>query len=255
MKNLLLITALSISLFCSPPRKIPADQEALFRRGGVPLYERYQNDSKYYKTPEDYSSEAIEQNIGKLRSRQMNTYQKTDIWLSLAMSKYRDQIEGKDIAIISDLKPWYATFALEYGGVPIILEYAYPKDIDPRITIISVQDFIKEPRRFDIIISISSVEHDGLGRYGEPLNPNGDIEIMEVFKNMLRKDGLLFLAVPVCKDTLFFNKGRTYGKKWHPLLLKGWEKLDSFGFQESDYNRAPRKGVKHKPVFVLTPKK
>lgn len=44
---------------------------------------------------------------------------------------------------------------------------------------------------FDVVMSISTFEHDGLGRYGDPLNPNGDIIAMRSTRRLL-KPGQVF---------------------------------------------------------------
>jgi hypothetical protein len=40
---------------------------------------------------------------------------------------------------------------------------------------------------FDLVLSMSSFEHDGLGRYGDPLNPNGDIMAMRSTRRLLKQ--------------------------------------------------------------------
>ncbi len=49
----------------------------------------------------------------------------------------------------------------------------------------------------DRALSLSSFDHDGLGRYGDPINPIGDLVAMETVKQDLRSDGLLFLTIPI----------------------------------------------------------
>ena len=183
----------------------------------------------------------------------MNIFGHTDIWLALALSKYKHSIEDGSIGIFSAIKPWYASFAIEYGGHPFSLEYILPRSIDPRVHIRTVDDYRRSPQKFDAIISISTIQHDGLGRYNDPLKADGDQIAMDTFKAMLYPGGYLFLSVPVCKDSLMFNATRTYGKVALPLLFKGWKIVDSFGFSESDFTKNPKKGFKHEPVFVLTP--
>ena len=78
---------------------------------------------------------------------------------------------------------------------------------------------------FDVIISITSVDHDGLGeqrhvlyvlqkrcwyvfsvpgRYGDPISPDGDLMTVRDFKLMLKPNGLnrLILSVPIGQDLL-----------------------------------------------------
>ena len=86
---------------------------------------------------------------------------------------------------------------------------------------------------FDAAFSISSFEHDGLGRYGDPINPDGDLQAMEKTKRMLKPGGLLLLAVPVGCDVIVWNAHRIYGPKRLARLLEGWDILDAFGFNQS----------------------
>jgi hypothetical protein len=38
------------------------------------------------------------------------------------------------------------------------------------------------------------VEHDGLGRYGDPINPFGDLESIARARCLLKHGGILFLG-------------------------------------------------------------
>lgn len=42
-----------------------------------------------------------------------------------------------------------------------------------------------------------SFDHDGLGRYGDPLNPTADLQAMQTVQQVLYDGGLLFLTVPI----------------------------------------------------------
>ncbi|MCH9811984.1 DUF268 domain-containing protein [bacterium] len=242
----------TLPLLCAnSSQKIPKDQIGAFARG-APYSDHHANLSRLDKVVNDYTEEAIDMHLANIDARQMNIYAKTDIWLSLALAKYRDNIEGKEVAVWYDLQPWYCAFVLTYGGIPTAFD-KFTDDIDPRVNVLTPEQFIANPKRFDAIIAVSFLEHEGLGRYGEPQNKNGDLIAMQVFKNMLKKDGLLFIAVPVCKDHLAGNVYRTYGEKLLPELLSGWKVLNSFGHQKSDFKRKHKKGVHHKPIFVLSP--
>jgi len=97
-------------------------------------------------------------------------------------------------------------------------------------------------------------------RYGDPLNPNGDIMRMKKLHGLVRPDGLLFLGVPVGVDVLEFNAHRIYGPKRFPLLIQGWNLVATFGTplkeafqQSSDYLLQPLHVLTHKQT-VLKPK-
>lgn len=54
------------------------------------------------------------------------------------------------------------------------------------------------------------VEHVGLGRYGDPLNANGDLKAIAELKRVLAPGGDLLFVVPVGKPKVAFNAHRVY---------------------------------------------
>jgi len=54
------------------------------------------------------------------------------------------------------------------------------------------------------------VEHVGLGRYGDPLDPLGDIRAMAELTRVLASGGSLFFVVPVGRPRVCFNAHRIY---------------------------------------------
>ena len=60
------------------------------------------------------------------------------------------------------------------------LDYVQITSTDPRITTTTPdrfrRDFLEgKMAKFDAVLSFSSLEHSGLGRYGDPLDPFGDL--------------------------------------------------------------------------------
>ena len=98
-------------------------------------------------------------------------------------------------------------------------------------------DLVNSPPSFDLIVSYSGIEHDGLGRYGDPINPNGDVSALREMWLVTEPAGLLFLAVPcagskVQPETMipiWGNKKihilqhRAYGAERYVRLLVGWD--------------------------------
>lgn len=54
------------------------------------------------------------------------------------------------------------------------------------------------------------VEHIGLGRYGEPLDPQGDLQAMAELKRVLASGGDLLFVAPVGRPRIVFNAHRIY---------------------------------------------
>lgn len=181
------------------------------------------------KTPIMHSKEMVNQFIEQIRQRKTFYYGIADTWLYQALAKY--SIKDKTVAIFGSTKPIYESVCLYFGGTPITIEYNKWTSDHPNLQCITPDEYEKNPILFDAAFSISSFEHDGLGRYGDPINPWADIETMQKVKKMLKPNGLLFLAVPVGKDCVVWNAHRIYGKHRLPLLLQGWEPVDFFGLK------------------------
>ncbi len=74
-------------------------------------------------------------------------------------------------------------------------------------------DLMKLPFAADSVESIScmhTVEHIGLGRYGDPIDPNGDIKAIEELKRVVARGGSLLFVTPVGKPIIEFNAHRIY---------------------------------------------
>lgn len=196
-----------------------------------------------------YSEKTVNYYLNQIKFRnQGDSYGWTDTWLYNVLD--RNDIKGQRVAIIGSIKPWYESVCLHYGGIPTTLEYNVITPEDKRLTMIPISEATKYPP-FDAAISISTYEHDGLGRYGDPIDPNGDLKAMKWLKSIVKKDGLLFLAVPTGKDKLVWNAHRKYGEIRLPYLIDGWEMIDQEGFDETLFQRDDGQSGVYQPVFVL----
>ena len=67
-------------------------------------------------------------------------------------------------------------------------------------------DFVEA---FDIIVSYSSIEHAGLGRFGDAMHPWGDLVTMARAWCLIKPGGIAVIAVPTAKkDTIEYNAHR-----------------------------------------------
>lgn len=55
-----------------------------------------------------------------------------------------------------------------------------------------------------------TVEHVGLGRYGDPIDPDGDLKAISELKRVLAPNGNLLFVVPIGKPKIQFNAHRIY---------------------------------------------
>jgi SAM-dependent methyltransferase len=74
----------------------------------------------------------------------------------------------------------------------------------------------------DSLSCMHTIEHLGLGRYGDPLDPKADLTASEELKRVLAKDGNLYIVTPVGKPKIAFNAHRIYS---YEQVLKMFEGL------------------------------
>ncbi len=67
-----------------------------------------------------------------------------------------------------------------------------------------------EEGSLDSLSCMHVVEHIGLGRYGDPLDVDGDIKAIEELKRVLSVGGNLLFVVPIGKPKIMFNAHRIY---------------------------------------------
>ncbi len=237
--------------FCVPPTDIPPHLLDSYTRGGtIPIKKWYIDGSYSDKSPRIFAKSEIDLLIKKAYRKENNYYGETDAYLYEALENF--PIANKEVAILGSVEPWYESVVIAYGGRPTTIEYNKIETDDDRLSIMTVEEYQKNPKKFDIVISISSIEHDGLGRYGDPIHPNADLLTMQNIKNkMLKNDGILIVAVPVGQDCLCWNAHRIYGPIRLPILFRGWKILGAFGFHSANFNRDLGEGS-HQPVFCLS---
>lgn len=57
---------------------------------------------------------------------------------------------------------------------------------------------------------LHTIEHIGLGRYGEAIDPQGDLKAIKELQRVVKKGGDLLIAVPIGRPRLRFNAHRIY---------------------------------------------
>ncbi len=242
-------SALRKAMRLRPLRIIPPNLLNDYTLGGrIPIENKYRDSMYPPERPLVYTREIIDGYVIQIRERKYRfpRYGQTNLWLFDALTRH--PIQGKEVAVMGSNKPWYESVVLSYGGRCTTIEYNPIRSLHPGVRTMTPAEYDRNPEQFDAALSISSFEHDGLGRYGDPLNPKGDFEAMKKMKSILKPGGLLFLAVPVGLDSLQWNAHRVYGRLRLPLLLEGWQLVESFGFDEKILDRAKNT---FEPVFVL----
>lgn len=74
----------------------------------------------------------------------------------------------------------------------------------------------------DSLSCLHALEHFGLGRYGDPIDPQGYATGLENMAGILRPDGRLYLSVPIGSERVEFNAHRIFEP--HSLVRLAAEK-------------------------------
>jgi len=229
-----------------PPKEIPPEMMDGFTMGGDAEILYSYLDATYPRNwPVIYTDIEIEFYLEKIARRDPFIYGQTDIWMWEAIEKY--PIHNLDVVNMGSLTPWYESNCIYFGARPTTIDYNRIISRTKRIRTMTVQEWDIDKPVFDVAWSISSFEHDGLGMYGDPLDPEGDLKAMRKMKRIVKPGGLLFLSLPVGADKVLFNNARIYGRKRLQLLKEGWEELETVGLHESHLD-----GPGHiQPIFIL----
>ena len=139
-------------------------------------------------------------------------------------------MRGARVLVIGTERPWVEAALLAHGAASIVtLEYGAMTSTHPQVTpmtpaAIRAAYIGGELAPFDAVVSFSSVEHSGLGRYGDALNPWGDILAVARAWCVAKRGAKLLLAVPFeRRDRLAWNSHRVYGPARYPHLVANWQ--------------------------------
>ena len=81
------------------------------------------------------------------------------------------------------------------------------------------------------ISCLHTIEHVGLGRYGDPIDPHGDIKAINELKRVTTRGGSLLFVTPVGQPKIAFNAHRIYS---YAQILKYFD-----GFELVEFSLVP----------------
>jgi len=229
--------------------------------GTIPITYEYHYDA-YYGAKPPVAFWTIDQvNLFRNRTYErviFGTYPEGGFIFYTVLDKWGPEfVWGTEGIVIGSASPWLESMLLEYGARHITtIEYGIITSQHPQIaTIVPPKVYEKivagEWKQVDWIFTYSSIEHSGLGRYGDPLDPFGDLLVMQLAQCMIKPGGLLFLGFPVGHDTVVFNAHRIYGPKRLELVFDGWNLLDMVAVSEIILSEGPVGVYTNQPLLVL----
>lgn len=180
----------------------------------------------------------------------------TDI-CARSLTKYHEFVHDKVGVVFGSDAPWAEAALLQEGAAKVLtVEYASITTNHDKVVAFTpkqVADLYLEGQwnQVDFAFSYSSIEHDGLGRYGDAINPYADLESLARIHCLLKPGGLLFLGIPTGPDAIVFNLHRIYGRLRMALVLGNWEAIDLIGFDLDFLNIDHLFIDTHQPIWVL----
>ena len=127
-------------------------------------------------------------------------------WAARIISRNKPQ---KHVDISSSIN--FATMLSAF--IPTDFYEYQPSDISLSSLFCQKGDLMSLPFPDQSVASLSCmhvVEHIGLGRYGDPYDPNGDVKAAKELSRILAPGGTLLFVVPVGMPRLCFNAHRIY---------------------------------------------
>jgi len=126
----------------------------------------------------------------------------------------------------------------------VFVDYRPLKASLPGLTSIS-GNILDLPFADDSIESLSClhvIEHIGLGRYGDPIDPQGSIKAALELQRIVRPQGRLFLSLPIGRERVCFNAHRVHAPS-SVLKLFPQMKLIEFSYVDDTGQYSEKKSV------------
>ncbi|EKE06670.1 MAG: protein of unknown function DUF268 [uncultured bacterium] len=112
-----------------------------------------------------------------------------------------------DIGSILDFSTIISAFIkvdfYDYRPAKVDLDNLYSGQAD-------LTNLLFEDNSVESLSCMHTIEHIGLGRYGDPIDPQGDLKAINELKRVVAKGGTLLFVVPVGLPKVMFNAHRIY---------------------------------------------
>src|SRR6185295_183423 len=109
----------------------------------------------------------------------------------------------------------------------------------PNVTF-RVADFMSLPGEYDgysdSVSCLHALEHFGLGRYGDPIDPDGHVKGLAALARLVKAGGILYLSVPIGPDRIEFNAHRVMSVPYLLGLFQGRFDVIAFSYVDDAGN-------------------
>jgi len=111
----------------------------------------------------------------------------------------------------------------------------------------------KLPKKFleftDSLSCLHTLEHFGLGRYGDSVDASGHLKGLDNLAEIVAKDGTLYLSVPIGPQRIEFNAHRVFSVDYIIRITKSRFDLKNFSFVDDSGNLHKDVGVRQNEVL------
>ena len=94
-----------------------------------------------------------------------------------------------------------------------------------------------EDNSVESISALCSLEHFGLGRYGDPIDPEACFKAFKSIQRVVKPEGYIYISLPIGRERVCFNACRVF----HPdTVIREFSKcsLEEYAVIDSSYNPA-----------------
>jgi hypothetical protein len=99
----------------------------------------------------------------------------------------------------------------------------------------------------DSLSCLHALEHFGLGRYGDPINPTGHITGFKNLHKMLKLGGYLYISFPIGQHSVHFNAHRIFNPKEILDWSIGLFTVERFDFVDDQGDLHKNQSIDHVP--------
>ena len=170
----------------------------------------------------------------------VDSYFWQDLWAARLIFENRPA-EHYDIGSRLD---GFIAHVLSYGiPVNMIDIRPFPTEIEGLKTIVDDATHMKQfaDNSIESLSALCSLEHFGLGRYGDPIDPEACFKCFDSIQNKMKRGGKVYISVPIGKERLQFNAHRIFNPD---TIIKCFDKMKLLEFS------CTAKGVLEKDVSL-----
>lgn len=217
------------------PSEIPSELLPFYTLGGTVEIQKWRQGilkSPYLEGRTlTWSKEHIEELVSQAEKRALGGTYGLGATNALIDKVAQLPVKGSRVLVIGTEFPWAEAVMLSLGAAHVVtLEYAPIVSHHEKVSAYTPSQLREaynsnQIELFDIVVSHSSLEHSGLGRYGDALNPWGDMLATARAWCVTKPKGYMYLGLPTSLDGIQYNAHRNYGALRWPLVSTNWKPM------------------------------